>query len=222
MKNHEITEPEAQKFELYEKQGGETLFDIAYEYVRPGASKEGVSRCMQNIRSHNESPELQDKIKIPIPCDTTEDKIDVNRTARELADIFKKATPFKAATELSERLTKLVDSLDTDDRQYNKVIVQLHANLQNVSSSANVEASGWNNKTHTWNKVAIYGDGYPVTPPVRIVQPGNTIDSIASERIRQLGKGAVRKEDFIQETLEINGLKDPTEIQIGAALRLPY
>lgn len=213
------------KYEYYDKDPSDTLFSVAYDFSPAGASKESIARCMANIQDKNDFDfENKDVLKIPVPCDPGDKKFDLKEEAKELSTVFKDSSPQNAATALSEKLVGLVDTLDTNDRTYNKLMVELYENLKNENSYSNISTEGWNNKTHTWNKAFVYGPDFPRTPPVPIIQRGNTVESIVNDRLQQLQQQGVHtfKQLYTQDVLRMNGISDPRKLQVGKPLFLPY
>lgn len=222
---------EKQNFEEYKKDEGDSLFSVAFEQVGKGASKESLFACMSNIQSANDYKfdELE-IVKIPKPCDPAEkqqgkpsDKFDVNAAAKELAAEFRKSAPYDAAEKLSEQLQGLTDTLGTNERKYNYLISKLNEQLPNGSSNSYVEAFAWNKTTTTWDKVHVIDNHYPQTPPVPIIQPGNTLESLTADRINYLRRNGfvVDKDDYIEETMRINKIEDARKLPVAKPLELP-
>lgn len=220
---------DAPRYQLYQKDASDTLFSVAYDHVPAGASKEAIQQCMANIQDANDFDfESKSLVKIPIPCegDRQPATFDLESTAQNLADVFRTGTKYDAAQALSQQLTGLVDTLGTDDRLYNKLMVKIYENLKDSpDSNVNIATEGWNEQTHTWKKAYVYDSDYPRQPAVAIVQPGTTVSSLAAERadqLKNLGFYNVSTRDIASQMVAINNLQDANKISVGGFLYLPY
>ncbi len=232
MSEHEIARA-TQKSETYEIQPGDTLYSIAYEHVLPPHSPASVSRCLENIVDNNKwgpGNDFEDKefLRIPKPCDP-QDKAPFNleKSSNNLAKFFSNHSPYASAKELSESLVDLVDTLPPanttgKNRTYNYLISEVYDKL-GPHSQTKVAASHFNSETQTWDNVFLHDDSYPRTPPVRIFQPGNSIRSIADDRMQYLRNSGKRVDssEFIEDMMKLNGIKSTSDVQVGTPLKLP-
>lgn len=84
----------------------------------------------------------------------------------------------------------------------------------------------WNGKTGTWDNVTLDESQFPHSIPTRIVQPGNTLDSIVMDRIKQLHPESevtpVELQGMKADTAKLNKLPSvDTPIYLGECIKLP-
>lgn len=92
--------------------------------------------------------------------------------------------------------------------------------------------SDFNPDTGTWNMVEIENRHFPEAPPIRFVQPQNTLSEIARDRLAQLrfggcdGEGCKITQSQISEAVNDiareNKIADINKIFVGQALTMPY
>lgn len=231
-------EKPGQDYEMYKVKPGDSLWKVAYENVLPPHSNPSVGRCAENILENNGGKFTgKEWIKIPMPCDPQDgpemekqkSEMVLNRAARDLASDFRKnADPLDAAWKLSEELVPRLDSLSTSKREYNYLISKVYDQMKNepFQNGVRVGAEGWNKNTNTWNNVYVIDRDYPQSPPVRIVQPDNTIGDIVQDRfdqLRQLGR-RVDYEALRNRFMDQNNLENNSDLNYlrGKPVVLPY
>jgi hypothetical protein len=209
----------------------ESLWSVAYDHVLPPHSDPSVERCMNNIVSANDGSVYgKDRIKIPIPCDPKDaeelQKQQLQKDANALAkDFSRNNDPLDAAYKLSDQLVPKLGSLSTSNREYNYLIEKIYKQMENVPTDRGVHvgAEHWNKNTSTWDNLYLTDGDFPKSPPVRIVQPENTISSIAGDRIKQLSDMGyhVDSRRFVKEFMDLNGLESSKDLQVGRPVILP-
>lgn len=132
----------------------------------------------------------------------------------------------------ARQLSAALKCLSGDD--YNALLMEVQE--KNVSYNGpgdrqfmgHLELDDWNQETKTWDKVELTARHYPMLPAIRIVQPGNTLWGMASDRLEELksinyvsdyGSNEIRK--MILETAQQNGIANPARITVGDAIILP-
>lgn len=218
-----------QDFDYYKVKPTESLWDVAFDHVLPPGSDPSVQRCMNNILEANDGKFYgQDWIKIPKPCDPQDGpEMALNKAARELSHVFAYSNDaFDAASRLSEELLPRLGTLQTSNREYNYLISNIHKQLENLplQQGVRVGAEHWNSATKTWDNVYVADKDYPNSPPVRIVQPDNTIRGMSDDRLQQLRNMGlqVNSQSFIKEFMHLNGLKSQQDLEVGKPVVFPY
>ena len=181
---------------------GETLYGIAKDNIGATDASDFMIKSYAkqiaetNKIAHPSKIYAGEKLSVPKPCDPCDKTPDgdkpnkptesLDHVSDRLSNIFKTSNNAgDAAKLLANELEPRLNSLDTKDREYNYLIEKLYNKLPD-DQGIGLAATGWNNETHTWNKLIVTDQNYPVSPPVRIVQPGNTIDDIVDDRIKEL------------------------------------
>lgn len=219
--------------ETYEIQPGDTLYSIAYDHVLPPHSVASVNRCLDNIVDNNKwgsGNDFEDKefLRIPEPCDPQDrPAFPLETTSRQLSSYFANHNPVSSAKELSKSLVELVDTLPPantsgKDRTYNYLISSTYEKT-GYNSQTQMQALRFNSETQTWDNVFLHDAAYPKTPPVRIFQPGNSIRSIADDRLQYLRNSGkkISSAEYIDELKQLNGIRNESDIRIGTPIRLP-
>ena len=214
-------------YDTYTMKNNESLWDVAYSHVLPPHSDESVNRCFNNIVENNTKSNFDERfLKIPFPCDPKDAAELVDMAANRLYGEFRQSdSAYHAASKLSEELVKRIGTLDTSSRDYNYLISKLHDQIEKdpYYQGVRIGAEHWNSKTHTWDNVQLV-DNNPDNPPVRIVQPDNTIRGIADDRMQQLRSAGHRIDSnkYIEEFMVINGLRHDYDLTVGTPVVLPY
>jgi LysM repeat protein len=208
---------------------GETLWSIAKDNIGPpDANDFMIDGFVKQIAAENKLADpgkiyAGEKLSIPSPCDPSEKQTvsenaerppeTLDQTAQRLADYFKTATSVSdAAKLLSQDLFPRLGTLDTDNREYNNLIEKIYAQLP-ADSKVALAATGWNSATHTWDRLIVTGEGYPDSPPVRIVQPGNTIEDLVGDRVGELqARRRPVDPNFTEKFKELNNLEDNSDL----------
>jgi len=230
MEDRSVGKPETEVVD-HRMKPDETLWSIAYDHVLPPHSNQSVEACMNNISNLNNGDiKGKDWIKIPIPCDPNDGEVfqkqQLQKDANYLAkDFASSKDPLEVAYDLSDQLVPRLGSLSTSNREYNYLIEKVYKQLENVPPEQGIHlgAEHWNKKTSTWDNLYVTDKDFPKSPPVRIVQPDNTISSITSDRIQQLEKMGyqVDHKSFVKDFMELNGLQSSKDLQAGRPVILP-
>jgi hypothetical protein len=226
--NQQGNESRPLKFNDYEVQASDSLRSIAYSQVLPPHSPGSVDACMNNILQYNDHIfKPGDHIWIPFPCDPEDGPAFLDRAARNLSGAFAGSSDlYDSAWKLSDELGIRLGTLSTANREYNYLIEKMHKQLENVPPEIGVRvgAEHWNSQTHTWDNVYVADNNYPQSAPVRIVQPGNTIESIADDRMQQLRNQGFRvnSPEYIVQFKQLNNVSTSADLQEATPVRLPY
>lgn len=152
---------------------------------------------------------------------------------------------------LSEALKPLTSNEDRNEllketKEKNEESAQKSPELAKGPSMQHLLLNKWNAKTGTWDDVTIADYQFPLSSASRIVQPGNTLGSLASDRLTQVfdythhighpdQAGQHRPWDWkyapsdvvgaMGQIAKLNGLGDPNkkaiDLKQGDAIRLP-
>lgn len=159
--------------------------------------------------------------------------VNIEKDSSTIADCLNNRDAYGAAKLLAK------DLLQLKGEDYNKMlsVTQEKARAGNDGEgppAPHLELEGWNKATGSWDKVQIETRHYPETPPIRFVQPGNSLSSIARDRLIELRDPGLLKIDFgidhitrklidkwAGDIARANRVKEPNMVLDGQALRLP-
>ncbi len=227
-----------QDYEMHKMRPDESLWSVAYEHVLPPHSNASVGRCVENILDNNGGRVSgKDWIKIPFPCDPQDgpelekqkSEAVLNGTARNIAEDFRNTVnPLDAAWQLSEELVPRLGSLSTSNREYNYLISKIYDQMkeQPFNQGVRVGAEHWNKETSTWDNLYVVDRDYPNSPPVRIVQPSNSVSEIVGDRVNELRRMGqnVDYENYRLRFMDQNSLASDDDLNYmrGKPVQLPY
>ncbi len=133
--------------------------------------------------------------------------------AESIANHLNEGRSDLAVSKLSHDMMHL--SVDDSNRLLVKVSQNEFPEIEN-DDRGHLLLSDWNEKYNTWTQVYVSERDQLY----RFVQPGNTLSSIASDRLGTNDKDAVDK--YVQNIAAVNHIPAPDLILRGQALRLPY
>lgn len=165
----------------------------------------------------------------------------IDKESTKIADLLSNAGRFAnggpesvkpAADELSAALKQLKDPTDYNDLLF-MVAQKNGAYAQNPSNEVqfmgHISVENWNSKTGTWDDVTISGRGYPMTAPIRIVQPGNTLWDLSTDRLKELRQideikdfNSMDVRKMLNQIAAKNGIVDPRKIYVGDNITMPH
>jgi hypothetical protein len=151
--------------------------------------------------------------KAPIKEKETFDEMSIEKSASEVANFLNMGRSDLAVALLSKTLMQL------DGQSYNRLLVDIVKKEEPETEGddrGHLLLSEWNDKTSTWDHVYVAERDQLY----RIVQPGNTLEGIASDRLGKSDRESVVR--YMSNIAEENSLGSDNSISKGQALKLPY
>lgn len=140
-------------------------------------------------------------------------KKDLDADAESIANHLNEGRSDLAVSKLSKDLMHL--STEESNRLLVKVSQNEFPEIEN-DDRGHLLLSDWNDKHNTWGQVYVSERDQLY----RFVQPGNTLSSIASDRLGTNDQEAVSR--YVKNIADVNHIPAPELIVKGQALRLPY
>lgn len=158
------------------------------------------------------SKEARDQ-KASIKEKETFDEMSIEKSASEVANFLNIGRSDLAVALLSKTLMQL------DGQSYNRLLVDIVKKEEPETEGddrGHLLLSEWNDKTSTWDHVYVAERDQLY----RIVQPGNTLEGIASDRLGKSDRESIMR--YMSNIAEANSLGSDNSISKGQALKLPY
>lgn len=190
-----------------------TMFDIEERVKQVAESAETSSSSLwDHVHEHLLSPSRFERDK-PGPRGMSE-SFNIEQESNKIVDLLNQGRSDQAVKLLSKGLSTL------SGQSYNDLLVSIAAKQTpeiEGDMSGHLLLSDWNISTGTWDQVYVSERDQLY----RIVQPGNTLESIAADR---LGSSADSETiaRYAKNIAEVNSIPAPELIVTGQALRLPY
>lgn len=140
-------------------------------------------------------------------------EMNIEENAKQVAEFLNAGRSDLAVAQLSQSLIQL------DGKNYNQLLVEVaKKELPETESDdrGHLLLSEWNSSTDTWDHVYVAERDQLY----RIVQPGNTLEGIARDRLGSLDQDSVNR--YMDNIAEENSLVGERSIRKGQALKLPY
>lgn len=140
-------------------------------------------------------------------------EMNIEQNAKQVADFLNLGRSDLAVAQLSQSLMQL------DGKNYNQLLLEVaKKELPELDGDdrGHLLLSEWNDRTDTWDHVYVAERDQLY----RIVQPGNTLEGIAADRLANSDRDSVRR--YIDNIAEENSLDANRSIRKGQALKLPY
>lgn len=144
---------------------------------------------------------------------TSISELNIEKSAGQIADLLNQGRSDLAVSQLSKNLMQL------DGQSYNKLLIDVvkkEAPGAEGDDRGHLLLSEWNNNTDTWDHVYVEERDQLY----RIVQPGNTLESIAHDRLGVSDAESIQR--YVGNIADANSLSGDRSITKGQALKLPY
>lgn len=140
-------------------------------------------------------------------------EMNIEENAKQVAEFLNAGRSDLAVAQLSQSLIQL------DGKNYNQLLVEVaKKELPEIEGDdrGHLLLSEWNSSTDTWDHVYVAERDQLY----RIVQPGNTLEGIARDRLGSSDQNSVNR--YMDNIAEENSLGGERSIRKGQALKLPY
>jgi hypothetical protein len=185
------------------------------------SSARSIGEQSSNSVWHNELFELHSfrsreshaKIANRVDGADSSSEMNVERNAKQIADFLNVGRSDLAVAQLSKSLMQI------DGKNYNQLLVEVaKKELPEIEGDdrGHLLLSEWNGNTDTWDHVYVAERDQLY----RIVQPGNTLEGIARDRLGNSDQISVNR--YMDNIAEKNSLGAERSIRKGQALKLPY
>lgn len=178
--------------------------------TREAPKKRGLSSRADDLEDEATTPRIAERQSFAPRNLRT---IDIDKDAKAIGSLLNNGRSDLAVSALSRDLM----NLEGDD--YNRLLVKVSQEETpeiEGDDSGHLLLSDWNTNTGTWDHVYV-SEGDQL---YRFVQPGNTLERIAADRLGNGNPDAVAR--YVKNISDVNHIPAPELIRRGQALRLPY
>lgn len=166
-----------------------------------------------DLHANRSSDQRESKIANKAASIDSSSEMNIEENAKQVADFLNEGRSDLAIAQLSQNLMQL------DGKNYNQLLLEVaKKELPELEGDdrGHLLLSEWNKTTDTWDHVYVAERDQLY----RIVQPGNTLEGIARDRLGNSDRISVSR--YMDNIAEENSLDANRSLRKGQALKLPY